>query len=75
MIVTGDTSPERLREVRDSGLESLCKPVSAAALDAVLARATGAVPDPSPERARQDVARTSLPTVSPCTRIESSTIT
>ena len=91
VIVTGDTSPERLREVRDSGLESLCKPVSAAALDAVLARATGAArasgpgpgsdpapdtaSDPAPGQSRQDVARTSLPTVSPCTRIESSTIT
>ena len=37
-IVTGDTSPGRLREIRASGLEALYKPVSPAELDALLAR-------------------------------------
>ena len=77
LIVTGDTCPERLREIRESGLEALYKPVSAAALDAALARIAVPAPDAATPAAAptQDVARTSLPTVSPCTRIDSSTIT
>lgn len=37
-IVSGDTSPDRLREVRDSGFNLLHKPVSPMALRAMLAR-------------------------------------
>ncbi len=67
-IVTGDTSPERLREIRASGLEALHKPVAPSTLDALLARAL-------PARDQEEVARTSLPIVRPCTSMESSTIT
>ncbi|PIE36534.1 MAG: hybrid sensor histidine kinase/response regulator, partial [Gammaproteobacteria bacterium] len=36
VIITGDTSPERLREVKRSGLELLHKPIDVAALRALL---------------------------------------
>ena len=55
LIVTGDTCPERLGEIRSSGLEALCKPVAPAELDAALARAlsgAGGVAAPVPAAAR-----------------------
>lgn len=70
VVITGDASPERLREIRASGLDVLRKPVSVAALDALLAGLPGSEPGPA-----QDVARISLPIVRPCTRMESTTIT
>ncbi len=53
-LLSGDTSPESLRRIRDSGLPLLSKPVAATRLRALLTHllATGplqdAVPDPAP---------------------------
>ena len=44
LVVTGETSAERLQRVRDSGLPVLFKPVSAAALLAALAAAIATLP-------------------------------
>jgi hypothetical protein len=53
IIVTGDTQPERLREVSDTGYPLLYKPLAPMRLRAALTAALQAAPLPAPESIRE----------------------